>query len=49
LQSSSLIGMAEEHAHAFHLLEERLQEVERRMQITREQQERGNYYASTTR
>jgi len=47
LQSSSLEGMAQEHAQAFHLLHTRLQDVGRRLQTTMEREERENRYACT--
>jgi len=48
LQLSSLEGMAEEHARAFHCLDTRLRNVGRRMQANLKQQETRNRYASTT-
>ncbi|MGD9849844.1 MAG: glycosyltransferase family 9 protein [Nitrospirales bacterium] len=49
LQSSSLEGMAAEHAQAFHLLYHRLQDVAGKLNVPIEYQERGRkHYASTT-
>lgn len=48
LHSSSLEGMASEHAQAYELLCTRLGEVEKRLHLKTEYQERGNRYACTT-